>query len=425
MAYTADQWQTAAKNNGYTGAFDGQGGLNSYFTANPNNYNGFVKQMQGYDPTFSGIQGLQPTQTNGVLPATVEPMNSTQQQGLNAQAAGPGQGPTDLLNAAGTALAQAGNNYAQSGTMQSNITPFQNGIASSANYSVQPYLDKATQTYDPSTQIQKYENPYQQDVINSWMNEFNRQADMQRKTINDNANSANAFGSTGYGVENALNDERFQELKSNQVANLNDQNYNQAVTNSQNQFNTEAGNALKAGTLGSQNNYQNAMLDYYGGNQAIAGNTANANILNNSAAGLTNIGTGLENLSNTGQSQYYNQAANTLSAGNAIQQQNQNMLNAIEQQRQGQIQFPITQLQNYMNLLKSFPTGNNSTTQSFNASAPYTGAAGGAITGYNLLNQNSGSNGNQGIIPPGYTYQPGTQGTTVPDFSWMQQSPNF
>ena len=70
--------------------------------------------------------------------------------------------------------------------------------------SFQPYLDQigTQQLLDPSG-YQQFMSPYQREVIDTTMADFDRQAAIQQKSIADNAFTSGAFGGARQGVESA------------------------------------------------------------------------------------------------------------------------------------------------------------------------------------------------------------------------------
>jgi hypothetical protein len=66
----------------------------------------------------------------------------------------------------------------------------------------QPFLDKA-QTYSGPTAYQQFMSPYQQDVINTTLSEFDRQRQIQQQGIASQAIQAGAFGGGREGVQQA------------------------------------------------------------------------------------------------------------------------------------------------------------------------------------------------------------------------------
>lgn len=199
------------------------------------------------------------------------------------------------------------------GQLLADFTPQQQAAFSGINAaqgSYQPYFDQAQSllssstgaapTFDPS-QLQQYMSPYNQDVINSTMALAHQNDAQQQSALTGNAISSGAWGGDRAGVAKATLAGQQQLADNSTIANLNNQNYTQAL----NQYNT-------MNTLGQQ---QNA--------------------LNLQGAGIA---------SNLGTSQFQNAltgAAANLEAGNQQQQQAQNALNIPYEQFQQQQQYPF------------------------------------------------------------------------------------
>ena len=66
----------------------------------------------------------------------------------------------------------------------------------------QPFLDKA-QAYSGPTAYQQFMSPYQQDVINTTLSEFDRQRQIQQQGVASQAIQAGAFGGGREGVQQA------------------------------------------------------------------------------------------------------------------------------------------------------------------------------------------------------------------------------
>jgi len=66
----------------------------------------------------------------------------------------------------------------------------------------QPFLDKA-QSYSGPTAYQQFMSPYQQDVINTTLSEFDRQRQIQQQGVASQAIQAGAFGGGREGVQQA------------------------------------------------------------------------------------------------------------------------------------------------------------------------------------------------------------------------------
>jgi len=145
----------------------------------------------------------------------------------------------------------------------------------------QPYLDQANQTfgqvagqgYTPyqaqeftSDQAQKYMSPYTQNVIDSLTSQMNRQRDIQAKSLGDAAAKSGGFGGYRQGVTEAENTRNWNDLTNQAVA----QQYQNAFTNAQSQFNADQQRGLGAAQLNNQANLGQQGLNLQAG-QGLAG----------------------------------------------------------------------------------------------------------------------------------------------------------
>lgn len=178
------------------------------------------------------------------------------------------------------------------GPMIAGFTPDQTAAMNTVNNSQgisAPYINQAqgminssqtplwnsTQQWSPDA-IQKYMNPYQQDVTNATMANINETNAQQNQQVVGDAISKGAWGGDRAGIAQSEM-ARQQALASNQtLAGLNSQNYTQAT----NQFNQQQGAQLGANTT---NNWL-ASQGAFG--EANLGTTAQSNALQGAAAQL-------------------------------------------------------------------------------------------------------------------------------------------
>lgn len=76
--------------------------------------------------------------------------------------------------------------------------------------------------------VQKYMNPYQQEVIDASMADLNRQRQMQQMRDLNTATQAKAFGGSRQGVAQALTNEAYDRTAASTLANLRNQGFTQA-----------------------------------------------------------------------------------------------------------------------------------------------------------------------------------------------------
>lgn len=317
----------------------GGGGEAALANASPAIRNGYLADRQQYD----GQQGYQLSPANpsanpyngGVSPVgQVEPLNQWQQ----------------------TALQNQFNGAPSQG--------FENGIQG-AFQGLQGAVQNLPTSMTPGqfqSLYQQYMNPYQQDVVNATNNTIQRQADIMKNPIKEQQAGNNSFGSTAQGVENGQIDNAALQAITNSTAGLNSAGYQSSV-----------GNALST----NQQNY----------NQAVGKVGAFGSL----------IGAGIQGNQNN-QQNFAQNTQNQLSAGNQVQNQNQNLLNVVNGQISGVQQYPYTQLSNFSNLLSPY-TG--STGASYNYSPSQASQLGGlglfgaSNTGQSLFSNlfNTGSSG--------------------------------
>ena len=84
--------------------------------------------------------------------------------------------------------------------------------------------------------LSAYTNPYQQAVIDETMRELNRQGEIQRNQLGANAVNAGAFGGSRFGVQEAELGRNLQDSRARALAQLNQQNYMQALQSAQQAF---------------------------------------------------------------------------------------------------------------------------------------------------------------------------------------------
>lgn len=108
--------------------------------------------------------------------------------------------------------------------------------------------------------INQFMNPYTSAVTDTTLQGLERQRQMQMNDIGAQASRANAFGGSRHGVAEALTNQGFAEQGANTLANLNQQGFNTALNAAQNQQNIQsslAGQGFGFGnTIGAQQTAQ-------------------------------------------------------------------------------------------------------------------------------------------------------------------------
>jgi hypothetical protein len=98
--------------------------------------------------------------------------------------------------------------------------------------SYQPYLDQISQQQllDPSQGYKDFMSPYQKEIIDTTMQEWDVQAGRGRQAISDRAMTAGAFGGGRHGVEMGMYQSESDRNRAALLAGLYGQGYNQALT---------------------------------------------------------------------------------------------------------------------------------------------------------------------------------------------------
>ena len=104
--------------------------------------------------------------------------------------------------------------------------------------SYQPYLDQISQQQllDPAQGYKDFMSPYQKEVIDTTMQEYDIQAGRGRQQIRDNAYNVGAFGGARQGVEMGTYQTGSDRNRAALLAGLYGQGYNQALTQQQQQL---------------------------------------------------------------------------------------------------------------------------------------------------------------------------------------------
>jgi len=104
--------------------------------------------------------------------------------------------------------------------------------------SYQPYLDQISQQnlLDPAKGYQQFMSPYQKEVIDTTMQEWDIQAGRGRQQIRDNAYNVGAFGGARQGVEMGTYQSESDRNRAALLAGLTGQGYQQALAQQQQQL---------------------------------------------------------------------------------------------------------------------------------------------------------------------------------------------
>lgn len=228
-------------------------------------------------------------------------------------------------------MANIANNQTGSAPLNAGIGAAQ-GVAGYVPQTIQaPLLSHADLT--------PYLNPYQSSVIDSTLNDLNRQHQIQAAANSAQATSAHAFGGSRSAVLQNLSDDSFDRTLASTLTNLNQGNFSQAQAAAEGDLNRQ----LTASQANQGAGIQGAQL-------------------NLGAAGT------LGNLGNAQLNQALQQAGAVNSAGEAQQQNQQAQLNAAYQQWQLAQQYPLTMQQLMNQTLGTFPSTFGTTTTNQNES---------------------------------------------------------
>lgn len=200
-------------------------------------------------------------------------------------------------------------------------------------------IGQAAKPYDPNS-YKQFQNPFIEDVIGRNAANISRTYKGQHNNIDQQFAAAGGYGAESQGVEHALTNEAESRQIGDMDALLRSGSYDNAVANALGLYKSDQGNALqRAGAYGNLGaSYQNS--DQYGRNvQATDENRQ-------------------------------------LAAGDRIQQQNQNELDAFFAERDRAAEYPNQQIERLKSILAAYPTG---TTQT--SSTPGVGVAQGALGG--------------------------------------------
>lgn len=127
--------------------------------------------------------------------------------------------------------------------------------------------------------IDRFQNPYQQDVIDATMSDLGRQQQMSLQQGGDAAQAAGAFGGSRHGVADALSREAYDRNAAGTIAGLRQQGFNTALGAAQQE-------------AAGQNAYQMALEQLYGnyanllGQHGASSNTTGSQTNKGSSSGF-------------------------------------------------------------------------------------------------------------------------------------------
>jgi hypothetical protein len=109
------------------------------------------------------------------------------------------------------------------------------GQAPAAIQAAQASIPGTAGLFAPSD-LSAYLNPFQQEVIDTTMAELNRQGEIARTQLGAQGVGAGAFGGSRFGIQGAELDRNLQDARARALAQLNQQNYGQALQTAQTAF---------------------------------------------------------------------------------------------------------------------------------------------------------------------------------------------
>ena len=263
--------------------------------------------------------------------------------------------------------------YLQQAQQQAGLGATTQAIGAGTMAQASPYLQGGAQAYDP-TSAQAFMDPYQTNVTQEALKEYQRQADIAKTGIATSAQKAGAFGGSRMGVQEAELDRNLADIKSRRVFEDMSRNYQQAQGAAMGSFADQQKRQLMAGQgLGQLG----AGFGQLGLGQASVGKTQ---------AGLGALGQQL------GQADIQS----LLGIGGMQQQLGQGQLEAIRQQQLMAQREPYTRLGFASDILRGVPSGQISYTQQPQTN-PYAQALGLGIAGLGAMGQFGQGGGMQGF----------------------------
>jgi hypothetical protein len=184
------------------------------------------------------------------------------------------------------------------------------------------------------TDLSAYTNPFQQQVIDTTLAEINRQGEMARNRLAAQGVGANAFGHDRYGIQSAELDRNLADSRARALAQLNAQNYTQALGSAQAAFEN-------------QQRRQQQQSQLYGGIAGLYGSLAGQQ------AGIGGQQLGVGQLSQT---MGLKDIATAQQLGQEQQRQQQTELDALRTNEQRQLYEPYSRLAFLSDIYKGAPS---------------------------------------------------------------------
>ena len=253
--------------------------------------------------------------------------------------------------------------YLQQAQQQAGLGATTQAIGAGTMAQASPYFQGAAQAYDP-TSAQAFMDPYQKNVTDEALKEYQRQADIAKTGLATSAQKAGAFGGSRMGVQEAELDRNLADIKSRRVFEDLSRNYQQAQGAAMGSFADQQKRQLMAG-------------------QGLGQLGQGFGQLGLGQAGVAKTQAGLGAL---GQQLGQADIQSLLGVGGMQQQLGQGQLEAIRQQQLMAQREPYTRLGFASDILRGAPSGQISYTQQPQTN-PYAQALGLGIAGLGAMGQ--------------------------------------
>lgn len=203
-----------------------------------------------------------------------------------------------------------------------------------------------------NTNLSPYMNPYQQNVIDTSMNELNHQYGIQQQGVDDAAQRQNAFGGDRMYLQKGTMGGDFLRNKGTLLADLNSKNFLNAQQMGQYDINKRfdadsANQTMRANMMGAGGQGLGNLAQMYGNTGVNLASLGSPAVM----GGLANMGFGWGNTLQQ----------NQMAAGLLQQQQQQALIDAQRAQYAGYTQAPQNALSQYLGAILSPPASAGST----------------------------------------------------------------
>ena len=259
--------------------------------------------LSDYNAQFGSPQPQQPFNVNNASAGALQnsmgvttgllgsPIN--QQLYSDAATGGFGQALGSTSNAMGSPINQqlysdaATGGFGQAFGTASDLTSSlinQSGYSDAAGSGLGQSLDATSNIISDDLNIDAFNNPYQQEVVDNIQNDIERQRQIAINRLGADAEAAGAYGGSRQGVAEGTTNAEFGRMAANAIAPIRMQGYNTAVANAMSDRNARLGAANQLGGLANQTlgNAFSARNQQLGAANQLGGlsNTLLGNVLN-------------------------------------------------------------------------------------------------------------------------------------------------